>query len=161
MEGMSVMDLNITAAIIAGVVATVVMTIVMYMGKAMMPRQMPMNILHMLGTMMTRSTGPAYMMGAMMHGVMGVIFALVHVALFVAFGLEAAIGWGVLFGIVHWVIVGMGLGMMNVVHPLMRGGQMMAPGAFVRNLPMMNVIGFLMVHVIYGLVVVGLYKGLA
>ncbi|MCH8063404.1 MAG: hypothetical protein IH861_12995 [Chloroflexi bacterium] len=155
------MDFNIGTAIVAGVVATVVMTIVMYMGKAMMPQQMPMNILHMLGTMMTRSTGPAYMMGAMMHGVMGVIFALIHVALFVAFGLEALVAWGILFGVVHWVIAGMGMGMMNFVHPVIRSGEMMAPGAFVKNLPMMNVMGFLMVHVIYGLVVGGLYQALA
>ena len=156
------MDFNIVAALIAGIIATIVMTMVMYMGRAIMPQQMPMNILHMLGTMMTRSTGPAYMMGVVMHGVMGVIFALIHVALFVAFGLEAGlIGWGILFGIGHWVIVSMGMGMMGTMHPVIRSGDMMAPGAFVKNLPMMNVMGFLMVHVIYGLVVGGLYQALA
>lgn len=156
------MDFNIGAAIIAGVVATVVMTIVMYMGRAVMPQQMPMNILHMLGTMMTRSTGPAYIMGAMMHGVMGIVFALIHVAVFVAFGLEdGLIAWGILFGVVHWVIVGMGMGMMGTMHPVMRSGDMPAPGAFAKNLPMINVMGFLMVHVIYGLVVGGLYQALA
>lgn len=156
------MDFDIVAAIIAGVVATLVMTIVMYMGKAVMPRQMPMNILHLLGTMMTRSTGPAYIMGVMMHGVMGVVFALIHVALFVAFGLEAGLfAWGILFGIIHWVIVGIGMGMMNVVHPVIRSGEMAAPGPFVKNLPMLNVMGFLMVHVIYGLVVGGLYQAIS
>ena len=155
------MDFNIGAAIIAGVVATVVMTLVMYMGRAMMPQQMPMNILHMLGTMMTRSTGPAYVMGTMMHGVMGIVFALIHVAVFVAFGLEALLAWGILFGVVHWVIAGMGMGMMGTMHPVIRSGEMPAPGPFVKNLPMMNVMGFLMVHVIYGLVVGGLYQALA
>ena len=155
------MDFNIGAAIIAGVVATVVMTMVMYMGRAMMPQQMPMNILHMLGTMMTRSTGPAYVMGTMMHGVMGIVFALIHVAVFVALGLEALLAWGILFGVVHWVIAGMGMGMMGTMHPVIRSGEMPAPGPFVKNLPMMNVMGFLMVHVIYGLVVGGLYQALA
>ena len=137
------------------------MTIVMYMGRAMMPQRMPMNILHMLGTMMTRSTGPAYVMGTMMHGVMGIVFALIHVAVFVAFGLEALLAWGILFGVVHWVIAGMGMGMMGTMHPVIRSGEMPAPGPFVKNLPMMNVMGFLMVHVIYGLVVGGLYQALA
>ena len=156
------MDFNIGAAIIAGVVATVVMTMVMYMGRAMMPQQMPMNILHMLGTMMTRSTGPAYIVGAMMHGVMGIVFAIIHAALFAAFGLESTLVlWGVLFGVVHWVIVGMGMGMIGTMHPVMRSGEMMAPGPFVKNLPMMNVVGFLMVHIIYGLVVGGVYQLLA
>ena len=156
------MDFDISAAIIAGIIATVVMTAVMYMGKAMLPQQMPMNILYMLGTMMTRSTGPAYVVGTMMHVVMGIVFAIIHAALFAAFGLETGlIGWGILFGVGHWVIVGMGMGMMGTMHPVIRSGEMMAPGPFVKNLPMMNVVGFLMVLIIYGLVVGGVYQALA
>jgi len=64
---------------------------------------------------------------------------------------------GVLFGFVHYLIVGMGMGMMETMHPLMRTGQMPAPGRFVTNLPRMTVMGFLMVHLVYGLVVAALY----
>ena len=45
------MDWDFGAAVLAGLVATGAMTILMYMGRIMMPEKMPMNILHMEGTM--------------------------------------------------------------------------------------------------------------
>ena len=156
------MDYSIGVAIGAGAVATLVMTAIMYMGRAMMPQQMPMNILYMLGSMMTSNKMPAYVMGAMMHAVNGIVFAIVHTALYQAFGLESGLlGWGILFGFIHWIIVGMGLGMMGMMHPMMRRGDMDAPGAFAMRLPMMNVMGFLMLHLVYGLVLGALYEAWA
>ena len=155
------MEYNVGAAILAGVVGTVVMTALLYMGVGMMPRQVPMNLLYMLGTMMTRNKVMAYGIGTMMHGAMGIVFALIHVAVFQAFGLTTAlVAWGLLFGFVHYLIVGMGMGMMGTMHPMMRNGQMPAPGLYVRNFPAMTVMGFLMLHLVYGLVVALLYEAL-
>ncbi len=152
------MDYSFGAAIAAGAVATVVMTAMLYMGMAVMPRQMPMNILYMLGTMMCRNTIIAYVAGTMMHAMMGIAFALAHTAVFQGLDLTSAlVAWGVLFGFVHYLIVGMGFGMIGTMHPLMRAGRMTAPGIFVSNLPKMTVMGFLMVHLVYGLVVAALY----
>ncbi len=152
------MDYSFGAAIAAGVVATVVMTAMLYMGMAALPRQMPMNILFMLGTMMSRNTMMAYVAGTMMHAMMGIVFALIHTGVFKALDLTSGlVAWGVLFGFVHYLIVGMGMGMIGTMHPLMRTGQMPAPGIFVSNLPRMTVMGFLMVHLVYGLVVAALY----
>lgn len=153
------MDYNVGAAIIAGLVATGVMTAMMYMGLAMMPKQMPMNILYMMGTMMSRSSGPAYMMGFMMHFGVGTVFAIIHTGLYQAFGLDSQLVlWGLLFGAAHWVVASMGMGMMGSVHPLIRGGEMAAPGPFLKNFPMMSVGGFLMLHLVFGLIVGGLYE---
>ena len=153
------MDFNVGAAIGAGLVATAVMTTVLYMGIAMMPKQMTMNLLYMLGTMMTRSITPAYIVGAMMHAMMGIAFALIHAGVYAGLDIESGlVGWGLLLGLVHWLIVGMGMGMVGVVHPMMRSGKMMAPGVFVKNHPPMTVMGFLMLHLIYGLVVGLLYE---
>lgn len=153
---------EIGAAIIAGIVATVVMTAVMYLGRAMLPQQMPMNILHMLGTMMTRSTGPAYMIGGMMHFMNGILFAIVHAAIYAVLGLTSGLLlWGLLFGAFHWLITGVGMGMMPMMHPVIKAGDMDAPGAFAKNLPMLNIMGFLMAHLIFGLVVGVVYEALA
>ncbi len=152
------MDYSFGAAIAAGVLATVVMTAMLYMGMALMPRQMPMNILYMLGTMMSRNKMMAYVAGTMMHGMMGIVFALAHTGVIEGLDLTSAlVAWGVLFGFVHYLMVGMGMGLIGTMHPLMRGGQMTAPGLFVSNLPKMTVVGFLMVHLVYGLVVAALY----
>lgn len=156
------MDWNGAAAVSAGVAGTAVMTAIMYMGLAMMPRQMPMNIMYMMGTMMSRSTMPIYVMGAMMHFGLGIAFGLAHTALYSAFELESGlVVWGILFGLVHWMIAGTGMGMLGSTHPRMRTGEVFAPGLFLRNFPQMTVMGFMMLHMVYGLVVGALYEGLA
>lgn len=148
------MDWDFGATLLAGLVATGVMTVMLYMGRAMMPEKMPMNILLMEGTMVTRNTGQAYMAGFMMHFMMGVVFAIIHTLLFDAFDLtDDLLFWGILFGAGHWVMAGMGMGMMGNMHPMMRKGEMMAPGFFLKNFPGMTMMGFLMVHIVYGLVV--------
>ena len=153
------MDWSAGAAVGAGLVATAVMTAIMYMGLAMMPRQMSMNIVHMMGTMMSRRTVPIYVIGAMMHFGLGILFALAHTGLYAALNLETAlVGWGLLFGLGHWLIAGMGFGMIGSMHPRMRSGETSAPGPFLRNLPTMTVMGFLMVHLVYGPVVGALYE---
>ncbi|MFW6195643.1 MAG: DUF6789 family protein [Chloroflexota bacterium] len=155
------MEWDAGAAVLAGIVGTLVMTAVLYAGKWMLPEQMPMDILRMQGTMMTRNVGAAYVIGAMTHTVMGIIFALIHTALYHALGIEEGLlGWGILFGAVHWVIARMGFSMMGAMHPLMKSGEMTTPGPFAKNYPMMTVVGFLMLHVIYGLVVGSVYEGI-
>ena len=54
----------------------------------------------------------------------------------------------------------MGMGMIGTMHPLMRNGQIPAPGLYVRNFPALTVMGFLMLHLVYGLVVALLYEAL-
>ena len=81
------------------------MTAMLYPGMAMMPRQMPMNILYMLGSMMSRNKMMAYTAGTMMHAMMGIVLAIAHVGAFIALDLTSAlIAWGVLFGFVHYLM---------------------------------------------------------
>lgn len=53
------------------------------------------------------------------------------------------------------------MGMMPIMHPRIRSGQMSAPGVLVLNYPAMTAAGFLMLHLVYGVVVGGLYAALA
>ncbi len=153
------LDFTVGSAVGAGILATLVMTAVMYMGKFMMPKQMPMDILYMLGSMMTRDRNMSYGMGSMMHAGFGIAFGLAHIALFVAFDIDDnLVLWGILFGAVHWAIMGMMMGMIGLMHPRVQEGSLMAPGLFIKNFPPMNVMGFLMVHLIYGALVGALYE---
>lgn len=153
------MDYSIGAVIGSGLVATLVMTAMLYMGIAMMPKQMTMNLLYMLGSMVTTAKPAVYVVGAMIHTMMGLGFAFAHVGLFQAFDLEGdLLGWGILFGVFHWMIVGMGMGMMKPMHPQIKSGALAAPGFFVVNYPAMTVMGFVMLHLLYGLLVGVLYE---
>ena len=137
-----------------------VMGMGLYMGIAVMPNQMKMNLFLMLGTMMVFRGGPmAYVMGAMIHAVASIVFALIHVGVYNAFGLETElVAWGALFGFVHWISSGMGLGMMRFMHPLMRRGEMDDPGAFALKFPAMTAMGFFMLHIVFGVLVGTFYE---
>ena len=51
----------------------------------------------------------------------------------------------------------MPMSILYMLGTMMRAGQTPAPGLFVSTLPKMTVMGFLMVHLVYGLVVAALY----
>ena len=170
------MNFDAGAAIGAGLIAGAAMSLLLYLGIAMMPRQMKMDLFLMLGTMVTGARTVAagagattevnkpvaYLAGAMMHGVMSIVFGLVHVGLYTALGLESElVVWGVIFGLAHWLLSGVGLAMVPLMHPLMRNGQMAAPGAFALSYPAMTAGGFFMLHVIFGVLVDALYTALA
>ena len=156
------MDYSAGAAIGAGVLAAAIMGVMLYMGIAIAPRQMTMNLFYMLGTMVTRNVVLAYMAGAMAHIVMGLVFALIHTGIYQATDIESNLAaWGLLFGFVHWLVVGVGMGMIGAMHPLMRRGELAAPVVFVRNYPTMTVMGFLMLHLVYGLLVGVFYEAWA
>ena len=153
------MSWDLMAAAEAGLVATSVMAAFLYMAFFMMPRQMPMNLFYMLGTMMTTKKVPAYVVGATTHAGLGIVYALIHTGVYRAFELESnLVVWGVLFGAVHWVVVAMGFGILGMMHPLTRSGGMEVTGLFVMRLPMITLVGFLMLHLVYGMVLGALYE---
>ena len=111
------MELTVGTAVFAGLIGTVVMTVIMY-GAAMMGMKMDMPM--MLGTMFMPRGTAAWLVGVMIHLMMGAIFFVVYAALFDAFAIASGIvGWAALFGAVHGVIAGMALGMMPSMHPRM------------------------------------------
>ncbi len=152
------MDFEPGWAILAGLVGGAVMAIMLYMGILMLPQQMKMNLFMMLGSMMLPVGVAAFVMGAMVHAGMSIALGLVHGAIFAAADIgsdEAA--WGLLFGLVHWGVVGMALGMMPLMHPRIRSGEIDAPGFYALGYPPMTAMGFLMLHLVYGVIVGALY----
>ncbi len=154
------MSFDPASAIYAGLIGGAAMIVPLYMGIAMIPNQMKMNLLLLLGTMMIFKGGMmAYAAGAMTYAAMSIEGALIHVAVYRGIELESQLAaWGLLFGFVQWIVVGMGLGMMRFMHPLIRSGQMDGPGPFALNFPAMTVVGFLMLHLLFGVLVGTFYE---
>lgn len=148
--------MNIFGAIIAGLVATAAFTMVMVMAPRMgMPR---MDIVAMLGTMFGRESRA---LGWMMHAMMGIVFGLVYAFLW-AQGIGAATWlWGLVFGAAHWLIVGMIMGMIPMMHVGIKSGAVQAPGVWMRNNGgMMAFGGGLFGHFVFGLVTALTYAAL-
>lgn len=167
------MDFEPGNAILAGLIGGAAMAMILYMGIIMLPRQMRMNLFMMLGSMVLPVGAGAFLMGAMVHAGMSAVFGLVHAAAFSVLGIDSdQAAWGLLFGLVHWAIVGMALGMLPLMHPRLRragnglaanagdldqGDLLDAPGFYALNYPMMTALGFLMLHLLFGVVVGALY----
>jgi hypothetical protein len=151
------MDFDLGTAIVAGLAGTAVMTGVMYMGFLInMRMDMPM----MLGTMFLPRGTAAWVLGAMLHFMMGAVFFVVYAALFDALAITSGIvGWSVLFGLVHGAVAGASMGMMPAMHPRMvtAGGPgehegVPSPGFFAATFGVMGPMAILMLHAVFGLV---------
>jgi hypothetical protein len=114
----------------------------------------------MLGLMFAgpERSGAVYGLGFVVHFTMGVLFAIVYALLFEAFDADPLWLWGAVFGAVHGVVVGMVFGMMPAMHPRMgSNGALAAPGPFGINYGAMVPVGVILLHVVFGAVVGGVY----
>ena len=141
--------MNILSAVISGVVASLVFSMILWMAPKMgMPK---MDIVSLLGSMF--STKVNLVLGWMMHLMMGVIFALIYAFLW-SRGVGAAT-WlgGLAFGAVQWLIVGMIMGMIPLMHIGIKSGAVKAPGLWMTNNGgLMAFMGGLVGHMIFGAV---------
>ena len=53
----------------------------------------------------------------------------------------------------------MALGMMPIMHPRIRAGELRAPGPYALGYPAGTAVGFLMLHLVFGVLVGALYDG--
>lgn len=167
------MDFEVGDAVLAGLISGAVMAAILYLGILMLPQQMKMNMFMLLGSMVLPVGAGAFLMGAIVHAGMSAVFGLVHAAAFSILGIDSdQAAWGLLFGAVHWAIVGMALGMLPLMHPRLRNGPRLIaaasgnagsgqlldpPGFYALNYPMMTAMGFLMLHLLFGVLVGALY----
>jgi len=144
---------NVLSAVISGILGTFAISMVMAVGPKMgMPK---MDIVGLLSTMFGK---PNRVLGWMMHLMMGVVFALIY-----AFLWSQGIGspaWlsGLIFGAAHWLVVGLMMGVIPIMHEGIKNGDVEAPGLWMTNQGgMLAFIGGLMGHMVFGLVVALVY----
>jgi hypothetical protein len=145
--------MDILSAVISGLVGTVAISAVMAMAPLMgMPK---MDIVGMLSTMFGK---PNKVLGWMMHFMMGVVFTLIYAFLW-SIGIGSA-GWfsGLIFGAAHWLVVGLMMAMIPIMHVGIKNGDVEAPGLWMTNQGgVLAFIGGLMGHMIFGLVAALVY----
>ncbi|MFC1997981.1 hypothetical protein ACFLXI_10335, partial [Chloroflexota bacterium] len=132
----------------------IVMTMVMGMAPKMgMPN---MDIVGMLGSMFNAQGNRS--LGMILHFMMGIVFAIVYAVLWSA-GIGAVSWlWGIVFGAAHWILSGLMMGGMSMMHAGVKAGKVEAPGMFMMNNGgMMAFMGGLVGHVVFGLVVALVY----
>jgi hypothetical protein len=152
---------NAGGAIVAGIVGSLAMLMVIYGGRAM--GMTSMDLLKTLGTMVSpKADGQkVYGIGLMVHLMMGAGLGLAHAGVLHAIGPSSdggALGWGIVIGLVHGAVVTMIMPMMlTMAHPLVKSGEMPAPGQLMTGFGKMTPAGMLMAHAVFGLVTGYLY----
>jgi len=146
--------MNILGAVIAGVVGTAVISMLMAMGPKMgMPK---MAIWEMLGSMFNKDGNNG--LGWIVHFMMGVIFAIIYAVLWNAGIGSATVGSGLIFGVVHFLIAGVMMGGMPMMHAGIKAGTVSTPGVYMlNNGGMKSFMGGLIGHIIFGVVVALVY----
>ena len=146
--------LDILAVVTAGMASTVIITLLMAVGpKIGMPK---MDMPAMLGSMF--GAPGSWTLGLIIHFMMGIIFTFIY-ALLWNNGIGAAtVGSGILFGLLHWLVVGLMMGMMPKVHLGNKSGEMPEPGVYMlKNGGTMGFMGGLIGHIVFAIVVVQIY----
>ncbi|RME41805.1 MAG: hypothetical protein D6796_15360 [Caldilineae bacterium] len=145
--------MNIAGAVVAGLVGTAVISMIMAMAPKMgMPK---MAIWELLGSMFSAEGNTG--MGWVVHFVMGVVFAILYAVLWSAGIGAATVGWGLVFGVVHWLAVGVMMGGMPMMHAGIKAGRVNAPGVFMMSNGVMGFMGGLVGHAVFGIVVALVY----
>lgn len=138
----------------AGVVGGAVMSLIMIFARLM---GLPVNVEMSLGTMFNLEIGlGTWFFGLFLHLFISGVVALLYGLGFEYITHKAGAGRGVLFSLVHIMIAGFFMGLMPAMHPQMPQ-QISSPGLFMANLGIVGVIAFIMIHLIYGAIVGGMY----
>ena len=145
--------MNILAVVISGIVGTIAISMVMALAPKMgLPK---MDIVGMLSTMFGK---PNRILGWIMHMMMGVVFALIYAFLW-SLGIGSA-SWlfGLLFGIGHWLVIGVMFALIPMMHAGIKSGEVEKPGLWMTNQGgAMAFVGGLMGHMVFGVVVTLIY----
>jgi|SRR5690554_5577349 len=156
------MEIVWTQAVLAGVVGVALMTMAMVAGRVM---GLSTNMVRAIGLLFVpqKDTRLVYLVGGAAHLVMGALFGVAYAVLLTLVGaaevLGAAASWGALFGALHGVAVGAGMGALPAIHPRMGSGEVLsAPGFFGRNVGVGMPVFVIILHVIYGVVAAVVYS---
>ncbi len=156
-KGADMGQANPARAVVAGVIATAVMTLLMMMAPKMGMPEMP--IARMLGSMffpIERAMVPGMIIHFMMGGA---VFGLAYAWLLEPRLPGPSAVRGLIYGAILWIVAGLMMPVVGLMHPLIKAGQMPSPGLFMIGMGgMMAVMGSLMGHLLYGVVLGGIYK---
>jgi hypothetical protein len=148
--------MNYGKAFLAGSLGALVMTGLMIVARAL--ALTTLNLEMALGSFLTEEvSSTTWWLGLMIHVITGGVLAQFYAAgfEFITHRANAWIGAG--FSLIHTIIAGGFMAILGSIHPLMKSGQIQAPGPFTINYGMITAVAFVALHVIYGAWVGGMY----
>jgi hypothetical protein len=145
--------MKVGKAVVAGVTGGVAMTV---LGWIVRQLGTDMNAEMMLGTMLAKPEGGAWIIGFAMHLMFAILFALVYAWGFERLTHRAGLVVGLGFAVVHIIFAGVMMALIPAVHPMIPE-MMPAPGAFMAGMGGTGVALFVAEHLMYGAIVGAMY----
>jgi hypothetical protein len=146
--------MRVGLAFLAGVIGGAVMILGVAIARA--AGLTDLNLAMIWGSMITEdTTAGTWVLGVVIHLVVSGLIALIYAAIFEAIRRS---NWflGLIGGAIHAVIGGLVFSALPGIHPLMPD-TIAAPGAFGINYGAATAAAFVVLHLIYGLIVGGMY----
>lgn len=144
--------MDVTGIIVAGLVATAVFTMILYIAPLMgMPK---MDVPQIIGSMVLPQGGSAFAVGMAAHFMMGIIFVAIYALVWNVFDNNVTWWSGLIFGAVHAMVAAVGMNMMLSMHKEVKAGRLGNP---MKTGGAKGMVGVLMAHLVFGLVVALVY----
>lgn len=150
------MEIAFWPATIAGFIGGAMMVVMRsIMRKAGL--ELPMDISRIWGSMFMLHGAAGWLVGLVIHLLGSAGIALIYAWAFNVLGMSDNLWlWGLLDGLIHWMIAGVFFAVLPALHPEIPEHQP-APGAFLRHFGAPSVPVFFVGHVMYGIVAAVLY----
>lgn len=146
-----------TGAIVWGLVGTIAFTAVSMMGKAMGITNM--DLLDLLGSVAAKpGSAEAKRLGLAIHLMNGALLGVGGAYAASLFGVQLSWASGLIWGVTLWGLALLMMSGIGAVHPAIRAGRQRDPGNAATNFGPMTPVGSLVGHVVFGVVLGGLYQ---
>ena len=135
---------------LSGILGGLFLTVAMAAARA--TDYFAVNLERSFGSLLLGTTGPgAFIVGLVMHLAFSAIFALIYAE---GFRRLHAANWkvGAGLGIVHWAVMGLFIGIMPTLRPML-AASLAEPGPFALNQGAFSFIVLLAVHLVFGAIV--------
>lgn len=145
--------MSIDIAILGGWMGTIFAVILLQIWEVTRPAHDHLSIVALIGSAFSQKPFPQQLIGRAVLFVVGSFYGIFTSAVIYAFEAEA-IAWivGIVVSILLWILTGITLTYFRLLHPLVRRGEVKAPGAFGLAYSRESAVLLFVAHLIFGLV---------
>ncbi len=150
--------MSLDIAIIGGLTATIAAILFLQIWEIARPSHEHISVVTLIGSAFSHKPFSQQLIGRAVLFAVGICYSIFTSAVLYAFELESA-GWlyGTFISVPLWILTGVSLTYFRLLHPLIRKGEMKAPGPFALGYSRQSAATLLLAHLIFGLVSGGVY----
>ena len=145
--------MSIDIAILGGWIGTIFAVILLQIWEVARPARDHLGFVALIGSAFSPKPLAQQLIGRAVLFVVGSFYGIFTSAVIYAFEAEA-IAWliGIVVSVLLWILTGITLTYFRLLHPLIRRGEIKAPGAFGLDYSRESAVLLLVAHLIFGLV---------